>query len=215
MIQKQVLISFKTLYPPWLRITAFHPETRLYTLVMVDPDVPDPTNISYKQFLHWVVPNIPLSALQSGKNIPLPENHPAPWIPPHPTNGTKYHRYVIFLFQNPDPNKPLEVPEYNMEQRKTFNLRKFISEYGFQPENGGGAHMWRELWGTAVSDIHREILSMSCAFSYSWGPDTASQKPPNHGMASHPDQTDTQRCKSEDDIYNKYILQPWREIQAF
>jgi hypothetical protein len=66
---KQVLISFKTLYPPWLRVTAFHPETRLYTLVMVDPDVPDPTNISYKQFLHWIVPNISLSALQSGKNV--------------------------------------------------------------------------------------------------------------------------------------------------
>jgi len=82
----------------------------------------------------------------------------------HPTNGTKYHRYVIFLFQNLDPNKPLEIPEYNMEQRKTFNLRKFISEYGFQPENGGGAHIWRELWSTAVSDIHREILSMWLCF---------------------------------------------------
>ena len=133
-------------------------------MVMVDPDVPDPTNKSYKQFLHWVVPNIPLSALQFGQNVSLPENQPAPWIPPHPTNGTKYHRYVIFLFQNPDPSKPLEISEYNMEQRKTFNLRKFISEYGFQPENGGGAHMWRELWSTAVSDIYREVLSMLCAF---------------------------------------------------
>src|SRR5258708_4459361 len=84
----------------------------VYTLVMVDPDVPDPENLIYKQFLHWVVPKIPLSALQSGKNVPLPENHPVPWIPPHPTNGTKYHRYVIFLFQNPDSNRPLEIPEY-------------------------------------------------------------------------------------------------------
>lgn len=131
---------------------------------MVDPDVPDPENLSYKQFLHWVVPNIPLSALQSGKNVPFPENHPAPWIPPHPTNGTKYHRYAIFLFQNPDPNEPLEISEYSIEHRKTFNLRKFISQHGFQPEKGGGAHMWRELWSTAVSDIHREILSVSAAF---------------------------------------------------
>lgn len=51
---------------------AFHPETRFYTLVMVDPgdhsgleapytllikslDVADVPNQSYKQFLHWVV----------------------------------------------------------------------------------------------------------------------------------------------------------------
>jgi len=34
-------------------------------------------------------------------------------------------------------------------------------------------------------------------------------------MASHLDQTDMQICKSEDDIYNKYIIQPRREIQAF
>jgi len=28
---------------------------QLYTLVMVDPDFPDPEHLSFKEFCHWIV----------------------------------------------------------------------------------------------------------------------------------------------------------------
>jgi large subunit ribosomal protein L35 len=40
--------------PPRLYVNVFHPEERLYTLVMVDPDVPDSESQSYTTYLHWL-----------------------------------------------------------------------------------------------------------------------------------------------------------------
>ncbi|XBI80285.1 hypothetical protein VPH35_089499 [Triticum aestivum] len=34
-------------------------ETALYTLVMVDPDAPSPSNPSKREYLHWLVMDIP------------------------------------------------------------------------------------------------------------------------------------------------------------
>ncbi|KZV92052.1 hypothetical protein EXIGLDRAFT_769340, partial [Exidia glandulosa HHB12029] len=55
------LLPWQTLRPPTLRARAFHLDERLYTLVMVDPDVPDVERATFQAFAHWIVPNIPLS----------------------------------------------------------------------------------------------------------------------------------------------------------
>ncbi|XP_038975238.1 protein HEADING DATE 3A-like [Phoenix dactylifera] len=36
-----------------------HDQRRLYTLVMVDPDAPSPSNPTHREYLHWLVTDIP------------------------------------------------------------------------------------------------------------------------------------------------------------
>ena len=66
-----LISSLQTIEPPKLRVNVFHTDTRLYTMLMVDPgkctsarcpgyvlthfsDVPDPENQTYTTFLHWL-----------------------------------------------------------------------------------------------------------------------------------------------------------------
>ncbi|KAL1687714.1 hypothetical protein GGG16DRAFT_61514 [Schizophyllum commune] len=44
----------QTIDPPTLYADVFHPDTRLYTLLMVDPDVPDVESQTYTTYLHWM-----------------------------------------------------------------------------------------------------------------------------------------------------------------
>ena len=37
-----------------MTVTVFHPETRYYTLLLVDPDVPDPETRGFTTYLHWL-----------------------------------------------------------------------------------------------------------------------------------------------------------------
>ncbi|KZO99629.1 PEBP-like protein, partial [Calocera viscosa TUFC12733] len=167
---------------PEIYTTAFHMEERYYTLVMVDPDVPSPATSSYTTFLHWLIPNIPLTCL-SPSPLPLP---PAlqPYIPPHPQAGTPYHRYTLLLL----PQRGL-ISRMKAPLRRGFSLRDFVRTYdltggpvqGAPPRalvgahkgakkgpkvkvntgaevGGGGAHMFREVWDESVPGIHERAF---------------------------------------------------------
>ncbi|KAJ7151686.1 phosphatidylethanolamine-binding protein [Mycena filopes] len=96
------LIPQQTRVPPKLYANVFHTDVRLYTMLLVDPDVPDEENQTFTTFLHWLKPNIPLSATHVGR-IPLLNTHTR-YIPPHPQRGTPYHRYTtLLLLQPPTP----------------------------------------------------------------------------------------------------------------
>ncbi|CAK5279833.1 unnamed protein product [Mycena citricolor] len=101
------LVPKQTREPPKMYANVFHTDVRLYTMLMVDLDVPDPENQTYTTFLHWMKPNIPLSATHAGR-IPFLNTH-TQYVPPHPQKGTPYHRYVTLLL----PHPPMEGFKYN------------------------------------------------------------------------------------------------------
>jgi large subunit ribosomal protein L35 len=45
------------------------------------------------------------------------------------------------------------------EDRHGFNIREFARIWGLDASNGGGAHMWREVWDDDVSVIYKDMLS--------------------------------------------------------
>jgi large subunit ribosomal protein L35 len=47
----------QTVEQPQINLKAFTNDAteQLYTLVMVDPDFPDPENLSFKEYCHWIV----------------------------------------------------------------------------------------------------------------------------------------------------------------
>ncbi|GAA5933242.1 YbhB/YbcL family Raf kinase inhibitor-like protein [Sporobolomyces koalae] len=138
-----------------IEVTAqvYHPDERLYTLLLVDPDVPDEMNQSFTTFAHWIVPNIPLSAT-SPSVLPLSSLASAlPFIPPHPQNGTPYHRYTVLLFAQAD-NAPLQLSEHEIE-RLDFNTRDFVAEHKLEAK---GVSFFRQKWDSSVSKIYEEVL---------------------------------------------------------
>ncbi|EDR02032.1 uncharacterized protein LACBIDRAFT_295521 [Laccaria bicolor S238N-H82] len=180
-VQKEVepgvyLLPKQTLEPPKLYVNVFHEDTRLYTMLLVDPDVPDVHNESFTTFLHWMKPNIPLSCEHTQRILDL--NTHTKYIPPHPQQGTPYHRYVLLLLPQPplggaaeytmntiaraQPGVPtsehLDIPIIPEEERLGFNVREFTRHWGLDARKGGGAHMWREIWNEDVSTIYKDIL---------------------------------------------------------
>ncbi|CAM0912094.1 unnamed protein product [Alopecurus aequalis] len=63
----------------------------LFTLVMTDPDAPSPSEPTMKEWLHWLVVNIP------GGADPSQGQEVVPYMAPCPPLGI--HRYVLVLFQ--------------------------------------------------------------------------------------------------------------------
>ncbi|KAL5494969.1 MRPL35 [Sanghuangporus weigelae] len=152
------LLPEQTRRPPRMYTSVFHPETRYYTLVMVDADVPDPENESFTTYLHWMQPNIALSAATCGQ---IPTIAHTKYIPPHPQRGSPYHRYCLLLLPHVNAGEKVHIPPpISDEARVGFDLRAFCEEYGLDASLGGGAHMWREVWDETVSDIYKQTLKL-------------------------------------------------------
>ena len=83
------------------------------------------------------------------------------YIPPHPQQGTKYHRYVILVLPQPSATERIKIPALTEADRLGFDFRAFAERYGFDGATGGGAHMFREVWDPTVSHIYEHVLSKS------------------------------------------------------
>ncbi|XP_010276915.1 PREDICTED: protein HEADING DATE 3A-like [Nelumbo nucifera] len=87
-----------------------------FTLVMVDPDAPNPSDPSLREYLHWLVTDIPATTGASfGQEIICYEC-------PQPTVGV--HRFVFMLFRQLG-RQTVFAPRW----RHNFNTRNFAELY--------------------------------------------------------------------------------------
>lgn len=77
-----------------------------------------------------------------------------PYLPPHPQQGTNYHRYTTLLIPQ---SEEISLPAFSKEERFNFDVREFVEQYGLDGTKGG-AHMFREVWDSDVTNIYRDIL---------------------------------------------------------
>ncbi|KAG5017907.1 hypothetical protein AAZX31_08G352700 [Glycine max] len=88
----------------------------LYTLVMVDPDAPSPSDPNMREYLHWLVTNIPATTSASfGQEVVSYES-------PRPTSGI--HRFIFVLFRQP---RRMSIPAPGW--RQNFITRDFAEYY--------------------------------------------------------------------------------------
>nr|UUW44838.1 flowering locus T/terminal flower 1_1 [Equisetum bogotense] len=88
----------------------------LYTLIMTDPDAPSPSEPYLREWIHWMVTDIPAGADASyGKEIVAYE-------PPRPTIGI--HRYVFVGYQQTVPMAVMTPCN-----RSNFSTRGFAEVY--------------------------------------------------------------------------------------
>ncbi|CAM8888610.1 unnamed protein product [Rhodiola kirilowii] len=87
-----------------------------YTLVMVDPDAPNPSDPNLREYLHWLVTDIPATTTASfGQEAICYES-------PRPTAGI--HRFVFVLFRQLG-----RQTVYAPELRHNFKTREFAEMY--------------------------------------------------------------------------------------
>ncbi|KAK4282153.1 hypothetical protein QN277_013563 [Acacia crassicarpa] len=87
-----------------------------YTLIMVDADAPSPVNPFLREYLHWMVTDIPATTDATfGKEAVFYES-------PQPTAGI--HRFALVLFRQLG-RETVFAPEW----RHNFNTRQFAETY--------------------------------------------------------------------------------------
>lgn len=95
-------------------------ENALYTLIMTDPDAPSPSEPSSREWVHWIVTDIPAGSaggdVSFGREI-------LPYDGPKPTIGI--HRYVFVLFKQIAPLIVMEPLMY----RNNFRTKEFAASY--------------------------------------------------------------------------------------
>ncbi|KAF9356947.1 hypothetical protein BGX34_009679 [Mortierella sp. NVP85] len=147
------LFPGKTIQEPKVNVTSFHPEPKYYTVALIDVDVPDVENQSFKQELHWLITNVQLSSTQTQVNK---ENADVilSYIPPHPPKGMSYHRYTLLVAEQPkDGQEKIQVDQNQITRETT--LRELCSHYNLDVK---GLTFFRQVWDKDVSRIYRDVL---------------------------------------------------------
>ncbi|KAH7434104.1 hypothetical protein KP509_06G000200 [Ceratopteris richardii] len=98
-------------------------EKEQYTLLMVDPDAPSPSKPTFRNFLHWLVVNVPGSTAPS-QEIWKTGHEQVPYMGPAPPEG--HHRYVFLLFKQSGGVKAEDVSK---ERRKSFDVEAFAKTH--------------------------------------------------------------------------------------
>nr|AEU08964.1 flowering locus T [Litchi chinensis] len=87
-----------------------------YTLVMVDPDAPSPSEPRLREYLHWLVTDIPATTGATfGQEVVCYES-------PRPTSGI--HRFIFVLFRQLG-RQTVYAPGW----RQNFNTKEFAELY--------------------------------------------------------------------------------------
>ncbi|KAG6475126.1 protein MOTHER of FT and TFL1 homolog 1-like [Zingiber officinale] len=87
----------------------------LFTLVMTDPDAPSPSDPTMREWLHWLVVNIPGGTdLSQGEEV-------VGYMGPRPPVGI--HRYALVLFQQKSRLQGVAPPP----ARANFSTRAFAA----------------------------------------------------------------------------------------
>ncbi|KAL2197538.1 phosphatidylethanolamine-binding protein [Corynascus similis CBS 632.67] len=149
---------------PTLQMQVFDKGERLFSIVVLDADVPDPENDSFKKRLHYMATNItwsptkdtlPLGQIGSDAASASPDSGAlaVPWLPPTAQKGSPYHRLAVFILQHTN-NTPLDTAKlqelYNGQGRDGFSLKSFRDKFDLNPV---GFTMFRTVWDDNMADV--------------------------------------------------------------
>ncbi|KMZ56421.1 Protein HEADING DATE 3B [Zostera marina] len=117
-----------------------------FTLVMVDPDAPNPSNPTLREYLHWLVTDIPETLDSSYGRVETIYESPLPEV--------GVHRFVFVLYKQ--LGRQTVAPADNMF-RQNFSTREFainynlgspvaVEYYNSRRESGTGGRRFQTLY---------------------------------------------------------------------
>ncbi|RCI11318.1 hypothetical protein L249_7773 [Ophiocordyceps polyrhachis-furcata BCC 54312] len=139
--------------PPLLRIQLFEKGERLFTVVVVDADVPDLERDSFAKRCHYLAANITLGPCNG--SLPLAkvkaDNLAVPWLPPVSQKGAPYHRLAIFLLEQ-QSGEMIDVAKMRelYSARDGFSVKSLRDKFPLRPV---GFNIFRSLWDDDTVDV--------------------------------------------------------------
>ena len=160
-----ILNSRITETAPTLRMQVFDKGERLFSIVVLDADVPDAETDSFKKRLHFLATNIPWNPTKDSLPLSRLGSESAatssaelgalavPWLPAFAQKGSPYHRLTVFVLQHSN-NAPLDTAKlqelYDGQGRDGFSLKSFRDKFALNPV---GFTMFRSVWDENTADV--------------------------------------------------------------
>jgi large subunit ribosomal protein L35 len=140
---------------PKISIQSFEMDVKkLYTLAIVDPDVPNESTDSFTSYLHYLRRDISISPT-SPKITSTNGTITHDYLPPHPHKGTNYHRYTVIVWEQPNtpPQPNARLADSTSIERVGFSAQSFARQNGL---HAVGMSFWRQVWDDKISDLMRQ-----------------------------------------------------------
>lgn len=138
--------------PAKMKVQVFDKGERLVTVVVVDSDVPLPEKDTFGSRCHYIAANIPLSPTQKSISLSTAteEQLVLPWLPPFAQKGSPYHRYSVFVLQQPAGKTLDAAASKKAINRDNFLLRRFVDKTNFKPI---GVGIFRSKWDEGTAGV--------------------------------------------------------------
>jgi len=131
---------------------------KFYTVFMSDPDAPSRSNPEYREWIHWLVVNVPsVTGLDQGDTI-------IRYNGPDPPSGTGFHRYVLSVFEQPakidrnllTPDK-IKVDDSN---RAKFITNDFVTKQSLVGPKA--ANFFKATVDASVTTLDKKTFILPC-----------------------------------------------------
>ncbi|KAH8382598.1 hypothetical protein KR009_004239 [Drosophila setifemur] len=121
-----------------------------YTLLMVDPDLPNALRPVHREFVHWMVLNIPGNQLSMG-------DIRVGYLGAMPLQESGAHRFVFLLFKQRDYTKFVfkKLAKQSAVGRRGFRTKVFATKYNFGYPVAG--NLFTASWSSNVPELIKTI----------------------------------------------------------
>ncbi|XP_017780608.1 PREDICTED: protein D3-like [Nicrophorus vespilloides] len=121
-----------------------------YSICMVDPDAPCRTAPSLRNWLHWLVVNIPGQCFSDGQTL-------TEYVGAAPPKDTGIHRYVFLVYKQCDKQYFHEptITACSAENRCNFDLHQFTKKYSLKDPIAG--NLFHAKWDCYVPELQKQL----------------------------------------------------------
>jgi large subunit ribosomal protein L35 len=158
----EIVPSTTSEQPPTLSIQPYDKGKRLYTIAVINPDVPDVEKDGFTYRCHFLAANVEIEPTQTRVHLGKLSDETQtilPWLPAYTQKGLDYQRMGIFVLEQPrDPSTTASLPlDVNAikeagpyTQRDGFILRSFVDKFALEPV---GVDLFRTIWDEGTAGV--------------------------------------------------------------
>lgn len=119
-------------------------------IMILDPDPPSRKEPKYREWLHWLIGNIPGNKVSQGEVL-------ADYVGSGPPKDTGLHRYVYLVYKQPSKLKFDEkrLPNNSGDGRGMFAIRKFAKKYNLGEPIAG--NLYQAEYDDYVPTLYKKL----------------------------------------------------------
>ena len=124
---------------------------KLYTIILSDPDAPNPSEPKFAEWIHWLVVNVPGSDVSAGIAL-------VPYFGSAPGNGAGNHRYMFVVYEQSGEVSAEEsrvAPRTGFPPRRSFNSTAFAEKHGLRPI---AVLSYKAEWDDSVPESVKKLM---------------------------------------------------------